>query len=73
MDAIKSIAAWVFKLNVVPSGWLTIGAGWFGLVLALACVLHMTIPGYTCPQDPATGFVDAVAGLGFIGLGRRKA
>jgi hypothetical protein len=72
MDAVKNIAAWVFKLSIVPSGWLTLGAGWLGIIMALACVLHIPIPGYTCPQDPATALVEAISGLGLVGLGRRK-
>jgi hypothetical protein len=73
MDAFKSVAAWVFKLNLIPAGYLTVGAGWIGILLAAACVLHISIPGYTCPQDPASGLMEAISGLGLVGLGRRKA
>ena len=73
MNGLKALAGWFFKINIIPAGYLTIGAGWIGVVLALACVLHISIPGYTCPQDPASGLMEAISGLGLIGLGRRKA
>lgn len=72
MDQLKTVLTWVFKMDIVPSGYLTLGAGWVGIILALACALGITIPGYSCPQDPVAGLVEGMAGLGFIGLGRRK-
>ena len=71
MDSLKKILVWLANLHLVPSGYLTMGAGWLGVLLALACLLGITIPGYTCPADPAQGLIEGITGLGLIGLGRR--
>lgn len=73
MDSLKKILVWVANLHLIPSGYLTMGAGWIGILLALACMLGISIPGYTCPTDPAQAFIEGITGLGLIGLGRRKA
>lgn len=71
MDSLKKVLVWVANLHLIPSGYLTVGAGWLGVIMALACVFGITIPGYTCPQDPAQALIEGIGGLGFIGLGRR--
>lgn len=71
MDSVVKILKWVANLHLIPSGYLTMGAGWLGVVLALACMLGVSIPGYSCPADPAQGFIEGITGLGLIGLGRR--
>ena len=71
MESVTKIIKWVANMHFIPSGWLTMSAGWLGVALALACMLGITIPGYTCPADPAQGFIEGITGLGLIGLGRR--
>ena len=65
----KQIIEWIVKLHVVPTGALTLAAGWLGIVSALLCWLGVTIPGMTCPADP---WIALQAGLIGVGLGRRK-
>lgn len=69
MDALKGIIAWIVKLQIVPSGWLTIGSGVAGILMGVLCYFGVQIPGVPCPADPSTAIV---AGAGLIGLGRRS-
>ena len=65
---IKAIAGWLINLKVVPAGWLTKGAGWFGVATSLACLIGHPIPFAPCANDPLTSLT---AGLIGVGLGRR--
>lgn len=70
VDALKAVLGWIVKLKVVPSGWLTVGAGATAIAMGLLCYFGVEIPGVTCPADPALAIT---AGAGLIGLGRRSA
>lgn len=65
----QAIVKWIATLGFVPTGFLTLGAGWVGILSALACFLGYPPPGFECPADPWGAFV---AGLVGVGLGRRK-
>ena len=69
MDRVKKIVGWLVKLQIVPSGYLTIGSGAVGIAVAILCMLGVQVPGVDCPTDPT---VLLTAGAGLIGLGRRK-
>jgi len=65
----QNVIKWILTLNFIPSGWLTLAAGWSGILAALACFLGYPPPGFDCPADP---WGSLVAGLVGVGLGRRK-
>jgi hypothetical protein len=69
MEAIKAVGNWLFKLQIIPSGYATLAGGWLSILFYLACILHIQIGGLPCPDNP----VEALSvGLVGIGLGRRK-
>ena len=68
MSAIEKIAGWLFKIDIVPSGYLTLIGGWGSILFYLLCLLHVQIPGLGCPDNPVEALM---GGLGLIGLGRR--
>lgn len=70
MDALKSVLSWVFKLNFIPSGYATLIGGWGMVIFYLLCLLHIQVGNLPCPDNPVEALM---GGLGFIGLGRRKA
>ena len=71
MDALKAVLGWVFKLNLVPSGYVTLIGGWGLIAFYLLCLLHIQIPGMaTCPENPVEALMTGLIG---VGLGRRKA
>lgn len=65
---IKSAIGWLINLKAFPSGTLTKAGGWFGIVVALACLIGHPIPFVPCAEDPVTALT---AGLVGVGLGRR--
>lgn len=69
MDALKSVLGWIFKLDIVPSGYLTVIGGWGSLLFYLLCLLHVQIPGMPCPDNPVEALMTGLIG---VGLGRRK-
>ena len=68
MESVKSILSWIVKLNIVPSGWLTVGSGAVSILLGALCYFGVQVPGVECPADPT---VMLTTGAGLIGLGRR--
>ena len=69
MELVTKILAYVFKLKVVPSGYLTVGSGVVGMLMGLLCMAGVSVPGVDCPADP---LVLLTAGAGLVGLGRRQ-
>ena len=59
---------WLLRLDVIPRGWLTVVAGFAGLVNGIACLAGLQVPGVACPVDP---WLLITGGLAAIGLGRR--
>jgi hypothetical protein len=60
----------LFHLSFVPKG-LTLAAGWLSILNALRCLFGLALPGIDCAPNPGEALTSALAGLGFIGLGRR--
>lgn len=70
METLKTALAWVFRLRLIPSGYLTLIGGWASIAFYLLCVLHIQVAGLPCPENP----VEALSlGLIGVGVGRRKA
>lgn len=69
MDAISKIAGWLFKLDIVPSGYLTLIGGWGSILFYLLCLFHVQMPGIGCPENPVEALMTGLIG---VGLGRRK-
>ena len=69
MELVTKILAYIFKMKVVPSGYLTIGSGVVGMLMGLLCMAGVSVPGVECPADP---LVLLTAGAGLVGLGRRQ-
>lgn len=58
-------------LRFIPSGWLTVGAGWFSILNAIRCYFGIDVAGLECMPNPGEAMVSGLTGLGLIGLGRR--